>query len=318
MPPLELRTTRLLVRFCTPELLRAELAGNAALGAALGARVAAEWPPGEHNLDAVRYFLETPGELRDGWANYYAITLPRPEAPATLVASIGYQGRPDGAGRVEIGYSVVASWRRRGIATEALGAMLADAAQRGLRSMVAHARPDNHASRAVLTKHRFRPSVSTREGQLGFERALYRVRRTTAAELPDVNRAYARISFEPSAPADLQLAADRAGELVGLGRIARLPVDTEDRSGVTLELGGVWVAPELRGGGVARALVRALLAAAGGRPLACLPFAHLQRFYASLGFVRWDAAQAPAALRRKLARCAATHPEPVVLMVRRG
>ncbi len=107
--PQDLHTPRLILRPTTTALLRAELAGNRALATALAAVVPDGWPPGEHNLHAVRYFLENPGLLLEGWSDYYAITQAVPGTPATLVASIGFQGPPNRAGRVEVGYSVVES-----------------------------------------------------------------------------------------------------------------------------------------------------------------------------------------------------------------
>jgi RimJ/RimL family protein N-acetyltransferase len=314
----DLLTPRLCLRPCTVELLRAELEGEDALRAALGADVPAQqWPPGEHTLDAVRYYLDHPQLLRGDWADYYVLTQARPGSRATLVASIGYQAPPNPAGRVEVGYSVVESWRRRGVATEAVAALVRRAAAAGLRAVVAHALPDNAASIAVLRKSGFRPSLSTRDGQLGFERKLYQLRRASAGELAAVNEIYASVAFSSSTANDLQLVAEADGAFVGLARIVRLPRDPDSRSDVALELGGVWVAPHLRGAGTARAMVEALLAAAGGQPLACIPFAHLQAFYASCGFALWQRGEIPSALQQKLTFCASAYRDPVVLMIHR-
>jgi RimJ/RimL family protein N-acetyltransferase len=319
--PTELRTARLVLRPSTLPLLRAELAGNDALATALGVVVPASWPPGEHNLHAVRYFLEHPELIADGWSDYYAIATATATTPATLVCSIGYQGLPSAAGRVEVGYSVVPEWRGRGIATEAVSALVARAQQYGLASVIGHARPDNAASIRVLTKSRFRPAPSTREGQLGFERPLYSVRRSRPSELAEINARYERIDFQPSKPDDVQLVAEHGGAISGLGRLVRI---TEG----LLELGGIWVAEHLRGDGVARAIVLALIAASqepaqaapGGRApdLACIPFARLAMFYGSCGFATWDPDLAPPAIRKKLEFCERTYAEPVMLMHRPG
>jgi [ribosomal protein S5]-alanine N-acetyltransferase len=313
--PEDLHTPRLRLRPTTTALLRAELAGNRALAAALGAVVPDGWPPGEHNLHAVRYFLDNPGLLLDGWSDYYAITRAGAGNPPTLVASIGFQGPPNRAGRVEVGYSVVESWRRRGVATEAVSAMVERARVHGLRAIIAHARPDNHASIAVLTKSGFRPGLSTREGQLGFERPLFTVRRAAIGELSAINAIYRGIKFEASTPDDQQLVADSGGEVVGLGRLVRVAAPDDDSATVHQELGGIWVAPHLRGEGAAQAIVRRLIETAGGQRVACVPFAHLEPLYAAFGFVRWSPASAPAGLQRKLERCAAAHEEPVLLMI---
>jgi RimJ/RimL family protein N-acetyltransferase len=321
--PTELRTARLVLRPSTIPLLRAELAGNRALAEALGVVVPESWPPGEHNLNAVRYFLEHPELIADGWSDYYAIARETPGTPATLVCSIGYQGLPSAAGRVEVGYSVVPQWRGRGIATEAVSALVARAQAHGMSSVIGHARPDNAASIRVLTKSGFRPAPSTREGQLGFARALYHVRPSRPSELAEVNARYERIDFLPSAPDDIQLVAEHGGAIVGLGRLVRI-------SPTLLELGGIWVAEHLRGDGVARAIVQALITAsrdvdanragpASPPPdLACIPFARLALFYGSCGFATWDPDAAPEAIRKKLAFCERTYAEPVTLMLRSG
>lgn len=317
--PTELRTARLVLRPSTIPLLRAELAGNRALAEALGVAVPDSWPPGEHNLHAVRYFLEHPALIADGWSDYYAIAKATPGTPATLVCSIGYQGLPSAAGRVEVGYSVVPEWRGRGIATEAVSALVARAQEHGMSSVIGHARPDNAASIRVLTKSRFRPATSTRDGQLGFERPLYQIRRSRPSELAEINARYERIDFQPSTPADLQLVAEHGGAIAGLGRLVRL-------TPTLLELGGIWVAEHLRGDGVARAIVNALIAAsrdASPSPtsppdLACIPFARLAMFYGSCGFATWDPEQAPETIRKKLEFCERTYAEPVMLMLRRG
>lgn len=307
----ELRTPRLILRPATVPLLRAELAGNRALAAALGAVVPDGWPPGQHTLDAVRFFLSNPHLLEEGWADYYVLAAATAHSPATLVCSIGYQGQPAG-GRVEVGYSVVESWRRRGIATEAVGALVDRAREHGMRAVLAHALPHNAASIAVLTKSKFRPATSTREGELGFERLLFQVRRAQPDERAEVSRLYAAIDFQPTPDDATQLVADSGGSLVGLGRLVPIPGAPD-----LLELGGIWVAEHLRGDGTARAIVGALVAAAADQPLACIPFAKLELFYASFGFAPWDPARAPLALRDKLAFCEATYDEPVSLMLRR-
>lgn len=75
---------------------------------------------------------------------------------------------------------------------------------------------------------------------------------------------------------------DLADRRVGLGRLVA--------HGGALELGGIWTDEAVRGRGVARAMVAALLARAermpAAEPLWCIPFAHLTGFYESFGFVR--------------------------------
>lgn len=69
----------------------------------------------------------------------------------TMVGRIGFHAPPDRNGMVEIGYTVLAAYRRQGYAREAVTALLGwAAAQPGVRRLRASVGPDNTASRALL------------------------------------------------------------------------------------------------------------------------------------------------------------------------
>lgn len=120
----------------TVALLDAELEYYELLGRALGAVIPSDWPPEHHDRETLEFWRErllTPGA--GGWWLHYAV-LTAPE-PAILIGSVGYKGPPvDGV--VEIGYSVVPSWQRRGLATEACRALIQTAWERGASTVVAH------------------------------------------------------------------------------------------------------------------------------------------------------------------------------------
>ena len=79
-----------------------------------------------------------------------------PSLKAALVGTIGYFGPPSADGVVEIGYSVAASHRERGYATEMVRAMTARAlATQGVTSVVAEAHEFNVASLKVLERAGF-------------------------------------------------------------------------------------------------------------------------------------------------------------------
>jgi [ribosomal protein S5]-alanine N-acetyltransferase len=80
--------------------------------------------------------------------------------PRRMVGFVGFHGRPDPAGRVEIGYEVLPEYRRRGIASEAVRGMLEWARPQGVRTFVASIRPENDGSRALATQLGFRPTGS--------------------------------------------------------------------------------------------------------------------------------------------------------------
>lgn len=123
------------------------------------------------------------------------------------------------------------------------------------------------------------------------------IRELRADERAWANRHYRAIGFATTPDDSLALVAERGGARIGLGRlVAHAP-------GV-VELGGIWTDEAARRGGVARAMVNALLARAGDAPLWCIPFAHLTAFYRSFGFAPapppW-----PAAIAGKVADIAA-------------
>jgi ribosomal-protein-alanine N-acetyltransferase len=75
-------------------------------------------------------------------------------SPPPLVGSIGFGGRPGSDGAVEIGYSMLGSFQRRGYATEAMGALIDWAfSHPEVRRIRAHTRVDHAASIRVLEKN---------------------------------------------------------------------------------------------------------------------------------------------------------------------
>jgi RimJ/RimL family protein N-acetyltransferase len=149
-----LRTRRLELIAATPALARAAVAGNAELARALTVAVSASWPPPVHR-EAQMYFatqLENDPSLV-GWSFWFVV-----EARALeLVGSIGFKGHASADGVVEIGYSILDKSQRRGLATEAMGALIDWAfAHEHVRSVRAHTEADAAASIRVLEKNGLR------------------------------------------------------------------------------------------------------------------------------------------------------------------
>jgi RimJ/RimL family protein N-acetyltransferase len=165
-PATAITTARLRLVPATGELIAAELEGTAGLGDALAAAVPPDWPPEHHDIETLRFWQEQlldPGAA--GWWMYYGVATytGRP----TLVASAGYKG-PPADGVVEIGYSVVPSWRRRGLATEASQALIDAAYERGAGVVIAHTLAELAPSIGVLRKLGFEPAVSSEPDELEF------------------------------------------------------------------------------------------------------------------------------------------------------
>lgn len=130
--------------------LAASLLAPAEFGAVLKREVASDWPPMHWDEGPVGWIrakmMECPGE-----PFWRARLIALKSGP--VVGTVGFKGPPDFDGFVEIGYSVVGSQWRRGIATEACGAVLkwaaGDSRVRGFRAHTLHADP---ASSGVLRK----------------------------------------------------------------------------------------------------------------------------------------------------------------------
>lgn len=170
MSKLAVSTERLDLLASTVDHLWVELDAPERLGEMLGAEVPPGWPPGLYDRDAITFFLEKlaeGGPAAEGWYGWYAIRRATagalsqdgagtPSLKAALVGTIGYFGPPSTDGVVEIGYSVAASHRERGYATEMVRAMTARALGiQGVTSVVAEAHEFNVASLKVLERAGF-------------------------------------------------------------------------------------------------------------------------------------------------------------------
>jgi RimJ/RimL family protein N-acetyltransferase len=142
----------------------------------LGAAVSTDWPTGEYDRDAMEFFrarLEEGGETVEGWYGWYAVRAADAEGPRALVGAGGYFGPPDGEGIVEIGYSVLPEWQRRGYASEIVRMLLEHAFTfPQVERVIAHTTEANPASISVLLRCGFHAAGLGRElDTLRFERS---------------------------------------------------------------------------------------------------------------------------------------------------
>jgi len=168
--PFRLRTARLELVAATPALERAARAGASALAEALSCRVPDDWPPplSEDTQGFWEEALEADPELV-GWATWYWL-LAGDAAPPELVGYGGFTGRP-AEGACEVGYSVVESHHRRGIATEAVRALVDWAFAHDEVALVrAHTMPELAPSIGVLDKLAFElVGPGAEEGTIRYE-----------------------------------------------------------------------------------------------------------------------------------------------------
>ncbi len=171
---MQVETLRLTLHAAAPEHVRAELENPAQLGVLLDAEVSAAWPPGEYDRDALEFFrarLEAEGAAAVGWYSWYAVKKADSDGPRALVAAAGFLGPPDAAGVVEIGYSVLPEWQRRGYASEIVEALVLRAlSQPAVRRVIAHTAAANVASAAVLLRCGFtQVGTGAEAGTIRFE-----------------------------------------------------------------------------------------------------------------------------------------------------
>jgi ribosomal-protein-alanine N-acetyltransferase len=165
-------TPRLKLIPLTPLLLRAVAGGDLAeVERQLGARVGPGWEEG------------VPAELRleqlaaDASEQPWLARAIVASTPRRVVGSVGFHAPPDGHGRVEIGYDIVASERRKGYAREGIAALLEWAWTTGrVRTCVASVGPHNAPSLALIRSFGFRhvgEQIDEIDGlELVFERRL--------------------------------------------------------------------------------------------------------------------------------------------------
>lgn len=133
--------------------------------AALEARVAGSLEMASEivGLDLPEFYLTK------GWLWRYRLTQVRADpgsapwlvravvgSPAeAVVGHAGFHGPPDADGMVEIGYSILPEFRRRGYARAAVGQLLGYAAAHGAHVVRASVGPENVASLALIHSYEF-------------------------------------------------------------------------------------------------------------------------------------------------------------------
>jgi RimJ/RimL family protein N-acetyltransferase len=93
------------------------------------------------------FCFENGGKAADGW---YAIDIAPIPTQGTLVGSGDYVGPPDSNGIVDIGYSALAEFQRRGYATKIIKTLINHAAGFAqTKNIIAHTSVKNAASKLL-------------------------------------------------------------------------------------------------------------------------------------------------------------------------
>jgi [ribosomal protein S5]-alanine N-acetyltransferase len=137
----------------TVDLARAELADHDQFSRLLGAAVPDNWPPASI-VDTLPLFLRWLEAAPDrvGWYGWYALIRDDDESHLVLAGNGGFMGPPD-AGVIQIGYSVLPQFQRRGYATEMVRGLVRWAfGQQGVDVIVAETEWANPASVRIMEK----------------------------------------------------------------------------------------------------------------------------------------------------------------------
>ena len=150
--------------------LQAEERSARELCDALGVAAPSEWPPPFHDAGARAWFraqLEAqPGAA--AWLGRYVVA--SIDGQSTLVGTAGYKGPPNADGAVEIGYSIVEAYHRRGIGLVMVRQLVDDAfADPRVRIIMAETPVTFAASRGLLERSGFalaKTRIDPEDGEL--------------------------------------------------------------------------------------------------------------------------------------------------------
>ena len=146
------RTARLELVAATLQIVTADLHRRNQLPGLLRAELGEGWPPPLYDVAAMESIKQSliAHPTIGGWTTWYWIL----RQPRLLIGLSGFKGRPV-EGHVELGYSLVPQYQRRGLATEAINAMVDWAFANGAECVSAETLPELVSSQRLLLKTGF-------------------------------------------------------------------------------------------------------------------------------------------------------------------
>jgi RimJ/RimL family protein N-acetyltransferase len=163
-------TSRLRLVAGDADIAQAEIEHSERFAETLRAAIPSDWPPPLNDSDSMNWFLRMIRERPDaqGWYAWYFVLRGSEDV---VIGNGGFKGPPDGDGVVEVGYSILPAYHRRGFAAEGVGALIAWAfAHTDVTRVIAHTLPDLVPSIGVLTKLGFTfAGPGAEEGTIRFD-----------------------------------------------------------------------------------------------------------------------------------------------------
>ncbi len=147
---MQVQTPRLTLIPCPPQMAEAAGAGRRQIESRIGAHIDPVWLE-EDGRGLLSYYA---WQLReDSAVAGFGLWLMLLRSPRTVIGSLGFKGKPDRRGCIEIGYGIAPSYRRQGYTYEAVSALVEWAfRQPDVLTITAECLPDNEGSRRILQK----------------------------------------------------------------------------------------------------------------------------------------------------------------------
>jgi ribosomal-protein-alanine N-acetyltransferase len=165
---IDIASQRLRLVALDPELAEWQLNDRKRFFEALGVAFEPSWPPelmGDETVEWTRDQLAAHPQDA-GWYTWVYIS----PIMNRLLGIGGFKGAPNAEGEVEIGYSMLVSYRERGLATEAVNALMGWAyGHEAVKRVIANTPGDRNASHRVLEKAGFSQVATFPDPDEGFE-----------------------------------------------------------------------------------------------------------------------------------------------------
>ena len=147
-----LRSENLLLHACTEEMTSLAIQDKNKLSQYLNVKIDESWPV---SPEALQFFLDMIKSNSDNidWLNYIVIL----EKDSVVIGDVGFLGPPNAIGTIEIGYSIIPGYRRKGYATEMVNCIINWAfSNKDVKKIIANTTNDNMASIKILKSNGFK------------------------------------------------------------------------------------------------------------------------------------------------------------------
>lgn len=160
---IKIQSGNLEIILCNLESLKMIAEDKSKLAKKLKIKIPDVWPVSPEAIPIFQKILQ-PDETMVGWLNYFVIH----REDKTLIGDCGFLGRPDKNKTVEVGYSIIPGYRRRGYTKEMVGTLIEWAfSTKEVQRIIAHTIKENTPSIKVLEHLGFtlmKDNIKTGEG----------------------------------------------------------------------------------------------------------------------------------------------------------